>query len=111
MVDRAITSLTRKPTVPEAWRSLVSTQDVVGIKVFSTPGPNSGTRPAVVAAVIEGLLAAGLPPNHIIVWDRHLTDLRLAGFSALAERYGIRLAGRLNDRQLENHRDQIQSAM
>ena len=93
MVNRALTNLTHKASVPEAWRSLVSTQDVVGIKVFSAPGPNSGTRPAVVAAVVEGLLAAGVPPNHIIVWDRHITDLRLAGFSELAERYGIRIAG------------------
>jgi hypothetical protein len=93
MVNRAITNLTQKPTVPEAWRSLVSTQDTVGIKVLSAPGPNSGTRPAVVAAVVEGLLAAGLPPKHIIVWDRQLTDLRLAGFAELARHYGIRLAG------------------
>jgi len=93
MVNRAITNLTHCATVPEAWRSLVATQDVVGIKVFSAPGPNSGTRPAVVAAVIEGLLAAGLPPKQIIVWDRRLTDLRLAGFGALAEEHGIRLAG------------------
>ena len=93
MANRAITNLTRKPTVPDAWRSLVTTQDIVGIKVFSAPGPNSGTRPAVVAAVIKGLLAAGLPPNHIIVWDRHITDLRLAGFTDLSDRYGIRLAG------------------
>ena len=93
MVDRAITNLTRKPTVPAAWRSLVATQDVVGIKVFSAPGPNSGTRPAVVAAVVEGLLAAGLPPKQIIVWDRQITDLRLAGFAELSGRYGIRVAG------------------
>ncbi len=93
LVDRAITNLTRQTTVPEAWRSLVSTQDVVGIKVFSAPGPNSGTRPSVVAAVVEGLLEAGLPPRNIIVWDRQVSDLRLAGFSSLSERYGIRLAG------------------
>jgi hypothetical protein len=93
MVSRAITNLTRKATVPAAWRSLVSTQDVVGIKVFSAPGPNSGTRAAVVAAVVEGLLAAGLPPKHIIVWDRQITDLRLAGFGELSDRYGIRIAG------------------
>jgi hypothetical protein len=93
MVNRAITNLTQKPTVPEAWRSLVSTQDIVGLKVLSAPGPNSGTRPAVVAAVVEGLLAAGLPPKHIIVWDREITDLRLAGFAALAQQYGIRIAG------------------
>ena len=93
MVNRAITGLTHKPTVPEAWRGLVSTQDVVGIKVFSAPGPNSGTRSAVVAVVVEGLLAAGLPAKHIIVWDRQITDLRLAGFSELSKRYGIRLVG------------------
>ena len=92
MVNRAITNLTHKPTVPEAWLSLVSTQDIVGIKVLSAPGPNSGTRPSVVAAMVEGLLAAGLPPAHIIVWDREITDLRLAGFSALAKDYGIRIA-------------------
>ena len=93
MVNRAITNLTHKPSVPEAWRSLVSTQDIIGIKVLSAPGPNSGTRPAVVAALIEGLLAAGLSPQHIIVWDREITDLRIAGFFELATRYGIRVTG------------------
>lgn len=95
MVARGMTNLTHKPTGVEAWRSLVSTQDVVGIKVYSVPGPNSGTRPAVVAGVVEGLLAAGLPPRNIIVWDKQADDLRLAGFSELAERYGIRVAGSL----------------
>jgi uncharacterized Fe-S center protein len=93
MVSEGITNLTRTASVPEAWRTIVSTQDVVGIKVFSTPGANSGTRPAVVAAVVEGLLAAGIAPKNIVVWDRHLTDLRLAGYSELANRYGIRIAG------------------
>ena len=93
MVDRAITNLTAKASVSEAWLSLVSTQDIVGIKVFSEPGPNSGTRSAVVAAVIQDLVAAGLPPDHIIIWDRHQTDLRLAGFFELARRYGVRVAG------------------
>ena len=93
MVNRGITNLTGKATVPEAWLSLVSTQDVVGIKVFSAPGPNSGTRPAVAAAVVQGLLAAGLPPKHIIIWDKSDTDLLLAGFDELADRYGIHVAG------------------
>jgi hypothetical protein len=93
MVNRAITNLTAKSSVPEAWSSLVSTQDVVGIKVFSEPGPNSGTRPAVVAGVIKGLLAAGVPPGHIIVWDKRQADLRLAGFFRLASRFGVRVVG------------------
>lgn len=93
MVGQGITNLTRTTSIPEAWRTIVSTQDVVGIKVFSAPGANSGTRPAVVAAVVEGLLAAGVAPEHIVVWDKKTTDLRLAGYYDLAKRYGIRVAG------------------
>ena len=52
MLDRGMTNITSRPTPAEAWRSLLSTNDVVGIKVFSLPGPNSGTRPAVVAALV-----------------------------------------------------------
>jgi Domain of unknown function (DUF362) len=93
MVNRAITNLTGRASVPESWRSLVSTQDIVGLKVFSEPGPNSGTRPDVVAAVIRGLLSAGLPPDHIIVWDKHKSDLRLAGYLRLVQTFHITLAG------------------
>ena len=93
MVVRALTNLTGKATAAEGWRSLVTTQDIVGIKVFSEPGPYSGTRPAVAGAVAEGLIAAGLPPDHIILWDRRQIDLRLAGFVSLAKRLGVRVAG------------------
>ena len=93
MVLRGMTNLTGQATAAAAWRTLVKTQDVVGIKVFSAPGPNSGTRVAVAAAVVEQLLAAGLAPNHIVVWDRQTRDLRLGGFFNLADRYGIRVAG------------------
>lgn len=92
MVSRAITNLTGKASAQEAWLSLVATQDVVGIKVFSTPGPNSGTRPAVARAVARGLIAAGLPPANIIVWDKFENDLRAAGFFELEKELGIRVA-------------------
>jgi len=93
MVASALTNLTAKPTVAEAWRSVAHTNEVIGIKVYSVPGPNVGTRKAVVAAVVEGLLDAGFPNNNIIVWDRYTAHLRLAGFMELAERYGVRVEG------------------
>jgi len=93
MVDRGMLALTGKSTIADAWLSLISTNDTVGIKVFSEPGPNSGTRPAVVAAVIEQLLESGLSPKQIIIWDKHQTDLRLAGYFDLAKRFGVRVAG------------------
>ena len=93
MVDRGITNLTGKATVSAAWLSLVSTNDTIGLKVFSSPGPNSGTRPAVAAAVVQDLLAAGVPPRQIIIWDKRSVDLRLAGFYDLEQRFGIRVLG------------------
>lgn len=96
MVERGLTNITAQPTVAAAWRSLVSTQDVVGIKVFSAPGPNTGTRPAVVTAIVESLLAAGIPPQHVVVWDKQLSDLRQSGFVELAGRLGVRVAGSAN---------------
>jgi hypothetical protein len=93
MVNRGLTNFTRRAKVAEAWRSLVSTQDVVGIKVCAEPGEISGTRPAVVAAVVHGLLDAGVPADHIIIWDKHADDLRAAGFSRLAAQLGVRASG------------------
>ena len=93
MLNRGLAAVTGKTAPAAAWLSLVSTQDTVGVKVITAPGPTSGTRRAVVEGVVEGLLAAGLPPKHIVIWDKHLDDLRRAGFFQLAERYGVRVAG------------------
>lgn len=92
MVRRGITELTGKATSRDAWLSLISTQDVIGLKIYSKPGPNSGTRPAVAAAVAQALIAAGLPPQQIIIWDKEESDLREAGFYKLGEELGVRVA-------------------
>ncbi|MBM3833956.1 MAG: DUF362 domain-containing protein [Verrucomicrobia bacterium] len=93
MVVRGLVNLTGKSTAAEAWLSLISTQDIVGLKVFSSAGALAGTRPAVVAAVIQTLLSSGLPGNQIIVWDKYRSDLRLPDVVDLAKRYGVQLAG------------------
>ena len=89
MIEHGLTALTGKSTVASAWLSLISTQDIVGLKVYCGPGAASGTRPAVVAAVIESLLKAHIATNHIIVWDKRLVDLKNSGFDELAAHYGV----------------------
>ena len=93
MFNRALLLQTRQTNVVRAWRSLVSTQDMVGIKVVAAPGPRAGTRVTVAAAAIAGLIEAGVPAKHVIVWDKHLPDLEIGGFRSLVERYQIRMAG------------------
>ncbi|MEO5802353.1 MAG: DUF362 domain-containing protein [Verrucomicrobiota bacterium] len=92
LVNRGLLQFAEKTNLASAWQSLISTNDIVGIKVYSTPGANSGTRPSVVAAVIEGLLAAGILPKRIVIWDKEMTALRLAGFVELADRYQVKVA-------------------
>jgi uncharacterized protein (DUF362 family) len=93
MLTRGLVALTGRATAREAWRSLVSTQDVVGIKVFSTPGPDAGTRPGVVEAIVRGLLDAGVPGSRIVIWDKSWRELREAGFVELARALGVRCEG------------------
>ncbi len=83
----------RGTNLADGWHKFVSTNDTVGIKVFSQPGAVSGTRPAVVSAVVHGLLNAGISGEKIIIWDKREDDLRAAGFFKLAEQLGVKAAG------------------
>jgi hypothetical protein len=96
MASQAITNLTKTSSTRAAWKSLLRTNDTVGIKVHSVPGANSGTRPMVVAALVEQLLDFGLPARQIIIWDRQRADLRKAGYFELADQYGVRIEGSVN---------------
>lgn len=93
MVQAGMRSLSGEKTAAAAWKKYVSPKDTVGIKVNAASGSFSGTRPPVVAAVVEGLLAAGISPGQIIIWDRHLADLKRAGYEILVDKYKVRLAG------------------
>ncbi len=93
LVRSGLLKLTGKPDERAAWLSLVSTQDIIGIKVLTAPGRYSGTRKEVVAGIIEGLRDAGIAPGNIVIWDRYLVDLQLGGYADLASRYGVRMEG------------------
>ncbi len=90
MVDALVMGVTGKPSVAEAWRSMISPTDVVGIKVAAEAGPQGGTREAVAAAVAAGLHAAGIPRERILVWDRNRANLEACGFRQDAPDYTLR---------------------
>jgi uncharacterized protein (DUF362 family) len=93
LFERGLTNLSGEASLAKAWATWVSSKDVVGLKVYSSPGPTVGTRPVVVEAVVESLLKAGVRPSNVVVWDKHMDDLRRAGFEALGNRLGVRVAG------------------
>lgn len=89
MVDRVVMAAAGAPDLAAAWRAFVSPRDRVGLKVSASGAPVSSTHPAVVAAVAEGLVAAGVDPRNIVIWDRKWEDIRRAGYAALARRFVV----------------------
>lgn len=89
LFDAGLTNLAGTAATKEAWSKFIQPVDVVGIKVLAQPGPLSGTRPAVVEALVQSLLAAGHPATNIVIWDRHRESLRQSGFVELAGRLGV----------------------
>ena len=71
MVDRGMKELTGAPTGQDAWRSLFTKGDVVGIKVSPVGGPTLCSDRSVLHAIFDGLNQAGVPDNKIVVFNRY----------------------------------------
>jgi uncharacterized protein (DUF362 family) len=83
MVAGLACAVTGKPSPDQAWRSLVKPGEKVGIRVSTQPGPVGGTHPQVARAVVDQLVAAGIKPSDILVWDRRRQDLAAAGYEGV----------------------------
>jgi len=81
MVNRCLLKLTSASDIGTAWRRLgITPHDVVGVKITTIGGPIMSSHRAVVQAICDGLIAAGVPPTRIIVWDKRASDMRAAGY-------------------------------
>ena len=78
-LDRGMEALLQRP-VREAWASLFSSSDVVGLKVSCLAGRKFSTHVALVQAICTRLEDIGLKKGQIIIWDRLDSDLDNAGF-------------------------------
>jgi uncharacterized protein (DUF362 family) len=91
-LNRGLSELTGEKDIRAAWRQFVSPSDIVGIKVNPIGEKLLSTKPEVVDAIIEGLIAAGVMKKNIVIWDRRHFQLADAGFTP--ERFpGIRILG------------------
>lgn len=93
MMDLGLKTFWQTSSASSGWKSRIDSQDVIGIRVHSSTGKTSGTRPEVAAALIQSLLQSGHSPDRIILWDRHLASLKAAGYLAFRDRFGIRVLG------------------
>lgn len=82
MVAAGLKTLTGAPDEAAAWRAIVSSNDVVGIKINTQAAPLLATHRAVVDALVDGLRSAGLSAEQIWIFDRDPAKMRQAGFAA-----------------------------
>ena len=90
MVDRLLLAVTGQNDRARAWRSLVSPNDKIGIKISAAGGELFTTHRDVVNAIVDGLVAAGHSRGSIIVWDRSLGGMKEAGYRPSAEGYQVK---------------------
>lgn len=90
MVDSLVIAATGQTAIAKAWRTLVTPADRVGIKISATGGRYFSSHHGIVAAIMSGLEAAGVPRDHIVIWDRNSEDLRAAGFLPAPDRWQVR---------------------
>lgn len=76
----------------EAMRSLFKPSDVVGIKLNCIAGRGLSPRPTVALQLAQWLIAAGISPDRILIWDRTDRELKNAEYS-LNQGSGIRISG------------------
>jgi len=78
MLERALTDLTGAPTFENALARLVHPKDVVAIKVNGIAGQVGATMAVnfeVIARLVEGVLAVGVPASQITVYEQYPTYL------------------------------------
>jgi hypothetical protein len=90
MVNRLVLAVSGQPDIARAWRSLVSPDDKVGIKISAAGGELFTTHRDIVNAIVDGLVAAGHKRSSIIVWDRSLGGIKEAGYRPDKEGYQIK---------------------
>jgi uncharacterized protein (DUF362 family) len=80
-VAKLLTTLTGKDKPAEVWKELgLSEDDTVAVKIAALGDARTSTSQEVVNAVTGSLIAAGVKPDKIIVWDRVEREMTRSGF-------------------------------
>ena len=90
-LNRSMLAITGKNDPAAAWGSLFAPAENIGIKVSCLPGRPLSSSLGLVAAVVEGLLAAGIDKKNIIIWERTSREMEKAGFRI--SRGGLKIMG------------------
>ncbi len=81
MISKGMLALTGAKTIKDAWLQFVSPDNRIGLKVNPVAGKQLSTSIEITQVIIEQLVAAGIPKEKIMIWDRREYQLHDAGFT------------------------------
>ncbi len=75
MMERGMRALTGERQTIDAWRRFIKSDDVVAIKVNAGGRPYCVTAPEILAETVRNLMAVGVKPQQIYVYERFQSQL------------------------------------
>lgn len=97
MMARGMRELTGEKAVIDAWRRFITPDDVVGIKVNCGGHPWVVSSHDIVAETVRNLMAVGVKPNRIYIYERFENQMREVNYAPyLPEGVNIYAAEREN---------------
>ncbi len=91
MVGRAVMELSGRNDLASAWRAFVHPSDRVAVKVNGLGLRNMASNKEVIEAIVEGVVAAGVPATNVVVYDQWDSFLRSTRISNRGLPAGVRL--------------------
>ena len=91
MLSRGMCELTGAGNAREAWSNFISASDVVGIKVNCSGAPEINSSPELVGAIVDSVLAVGVPAHNVYIYDRFENQMQIVKYSDSVAK-GVRLA-------------------
>ena len=92
MLSAGMRELTQTKDDRDAWLRFISPDDVVGIKVNCSGAPEINSNPELVSAIIENLIAVGVPAHNVYIYDRFENQLKIVNFKPQVP-VGVNIAG------------------
>ena len=93
MLDASITRLTGLNGARDAWAALFKPGERILIKVNTFSNSLIWTHVPLVQAVTDSLVAAGIPADHITIFDYTSGELTTGGFTINTDNPGVRCTG------------------
>lgn len=91
MVNRAVIELSGQADLAAAWRQFVHPSDRVAVKVNGLGLRNMASNKETVEAIVEGVIAAGVPANQITVYEQWDSFMGATRVSARGLPAGVRI--------------------